>query len=263
MDVAKVPRRTLAELRWLAKSLGLRGYSRWTREELEQRTKNVVVYRGDTRITRHLGSDYLRSCAVAEWETEGRGRYERYSVWAWYVPRGMLGDLQPISEKEALAIRRKRSSAAKAAYQDRYSEAIDRIGAIPGSRLAHAVVQGRVDPDLAELLAFGASYRHEHTDYDRLLREGVDRDDARDFSRERTIPDTWKDYLRTYDLDSDIARAIAGVLQDPRKCHPRWFKEAEIAVRRAGLPLDQLSYPLIREAIETWRSSRRMEEDDY
>lgn len=38
-----------------------------------------------------------------------------------------------------------------------------------------------------------------------------------------------------------------------RAAHPVWFKEAEIALRRYKLPLDELTYEKVRQAIDLWR----------
>jgi hypothetical protein len=75
-------------------------------------------------------------------------------------------------------------------------------------------------------------------------------------SREQPIPATWPQYLKKYMFKSPVATALAATLADPKRCHPTWFKEAEIAVRRKNLPLDDLTYEAIREAIEDWRDER-------
>jgi hypothetical protein len=123
---------------------------------------------------------------------------------------------------------------------------------------------------LAELIGFKAPYRHEYTDYDECfsseefsslrscgLSPGEARDElrftARMLKQEEPIPPTWPDFLEKYKFDSPIAKALASVLKEPQRSHPVWFKEAEIAVRRLGLPLDNLSYDHIKLTIDQWR----------
>jgi hypothetical protein len=250
---------TLAELRDQARGIGLKGFSRMTKDSLNAALAIVEVHRGDIKATRKLGAAYLRKCKVGRWRNKGTSRHPAWQPLSWLVPAGVLGRLgvTPLTQEEAEASREKMSRAAKASYRDRYDRACERIGAIPGSRTAHALVQGRIDPDLAELIAFRAEYRHEHTDYDDLIRETGDRGLARDaMVPTSSIPDNWGAYLAYYGYDGEAAEALARTLKDPRRCHPVWFKEAEVAVRRAGLDLGGLTYDTIREAIDDWRGER-------
>ncbi len=82
---------------------------------------------------------------------------------------------------------------------------------------------------------------------------------ARMLKQEEPILATWPDFLEMDKFDSPIAKELASVLKEPQRSHPVWFKEAEIAVRRLGLPLDNLSYDLIKLAIDQWRRQR----EDY
>jgi len=138
--------------------------------------------------------------------------------------------------------------------------------------LARAIRAGRVDSDLGELIAFKARYRHCFTDYDSQY-DGYDWDElkidygydgAREFLREQAhdnkveepIPATWQEYLSKYRFAGPIAEALSKTLSNPVDCHPTWFKEAEIAIRRQPINLDQLTYFAIRDAIQQWREDR-------
>lgn len=247
---------SLKVLRERARLEGLRRYSRMRKADLERALAPTIVYRGDVAVVRRLGRAYLRTCAVATWEQVGRGRFKAWRPAAWYVPNWRLEGLVPLTAEEADSRRKKMSAAASDAFRRRVHEAASRIGALAGGRLAKAVALGRVEPDEAELIAFKARYRHEHTDYERAIGETGDREDARRSAIEEPIPETWDGYLNEYGFDSDEAKALASMLLDPSAAHPIWFKEAEIAVRRAGLDLRSLTYERIRDAIETWRYAR-------
>lgn len=250
---------TVGNLRDKAKSIGLTGYSRMRRADLIAALTTVKVHRGDLKVTRKLGAAYLRTCTVGEWRNKGTTRNPYWQPLSWLVPAGILAryGCTPISQEEAEARRAEMSARAKASYRSRYNQACDRIGAIYGSRTAHALVQGQIDADLAELIAFRASYRHEFTNYDELIRESKDRDFAREeMAPTRPIPDSWSVYLARYGFRGEVAEALAKTLQDPACCHPVWFTEAQIAVRRTGLDLDDLTYEDIREAISQWRDER-------
>lgn len=253
---------TLEELRAQAKKLGLKGYSRLTKGELIAAVTTVEVHRGDLRAMRKLGLPYLSTCKVGRWTNKGTSRKPFWYPLSWLVPAFVLTrqGITPIVQEEAEANRAKISGTAKASYRDRYSRACDLIGAVHGSRTAHALVRGQIDADLAELRAYKAEYRHEHTDYDDLIRESGDRDDAREAMQPTSpIPDAWPDWLDRYGFTGDVVEALAQTLKDPRHCHPVWFKEAEIAVRRAGVGLDELTYEKIRAAIAYWREQRTYE----
>ena len=138
-------------------------------------------------------------------------------------------------------------------------EVSDRIGALATSRTTRAVAFGHIDEDLAELIAFKTRYRHEETTYDQLLHGGHEKESARILAEESDIPAGWEEYLDHYGFTSPQSIAMARVLKDPRSAHPVWFKEAEIALRRYEKSLDNLSYEVIRQAIDAWRS--QSEED--
>jgi hypothetical protein len=78
---------------------------------------------------------------------------------------------------------------------------------------------------------------------------------------EDPIPTDWATYIMVHGFDSPEAEALAAVLQSPEKCHPRWFKEAEIAIRRAGSNRTTLTYEIIRDAVSDWRQYR--DADDH
>jgi hypothetical protein len=247
----------LAELRSKAKALVLRGYSRLTKAQLVAALTPCVVYRVDRALVKKLGKQLLRACKVADWMKKGRGDSRRWLPRAWQVPAGFLQGRTPLSEAQADAIRDKRSEAgrkAAATLQDRIDKVAEEIGALPGSRTAREFYLGHIDEDEARLRAFNAEYRHLHTSYDDLLEAGVDRDSARAVMQEEPCPATWGEYLETYLFDGPVAEAMARVLKDPREAHPRWFKKAMMAVERAHLDLDNLTYEAIREAIAAlWR----------
>jgi hypothetical protein len=257
---------TIAELRRRAKVLGVKSFSKLRKQQLidtiNYATKKVVVHKGDLAITRKLGSAYLRTCEVAEWS--GTKRFG-YTPRAWRVLQSVLDQhgltpLSPAQVGEKTAIR---STAARTAYDRRLEAVAERIGAEPTGKLARNLASGRTDLDenQAELIAFKARYRHEHTNYDELLRFGHDRDDAREWREEDERPGTWDEYLTNYGFDSVEAKAMAAVLKDPKQCHPTWFKEAEIALRRNGLDLGELTYERIRTAVMRWRDSREVDCD--
>ena len=148
-----------------------------------------------------------------------------------------------------------------------------KLGVDPNGHAARMLFNREISPDEAELIGFKTRYRHRFTDYeqhfdnetfeDLLASWGSPREageEMRQLARNRMqdspIPATWPEYLNKYDFRSPIAEALALVLQDPTRCHPCWFKEAEIAVRRRRTPLIQLSYAIIKEAIEAWRQQR-------
>jgi hypothetical protein len=248
---------TVASLRADAERLGFRGYSRMRLAELKSQLETVTVWKGDTSVTRKVGSAFLRKCKVAEWE--GNERYG-YRPAAWLVPRFALKGAVPLKQTAVAEKRSERSAKLQLARERRVDEVASRIGALPGSRIATAVMRGDVDAELGELIAFRASFRHEHTDYDELIRQSGDRDDARSSMVPTDAPQTWDEYLRVYEFGSAEAKALAATLRDPGEAHPCWFKEAEIAVRiavRTGrLALENLSYQAVAGAIRNWRSDR-------
>jgi hypothetical protein len=164
---------------------------------------------------------------------------------------------------------RQRWKAEEQEHRDRCA----RLGVRLDGKLAEALRRGEVEEDLAELLAFKAKYRHGFTDYDKCFTDDESDEllyvgcSPREIAEERRalarmtcqgepIPATWPEFLEKYGFGSPVAKALAAILQDPHRCHPPWFKEAEIAVRRAGLHLDGLTYEKIRDAIDVWRRHR-------
>ena len=165
--------------------------------------------------------------------------------------------------------------------EDAYLAKCKTLGILPESRTDFDLRSGIIDYDQAELIGFRNALRHQHSDYETLYNEedfqdavefemdcGASRFMAReaaaarqrDFARsemeEDPIPATWPKYLAKYGLTSPTAKALTGILQDPLKCHPRWFKEAEIAMRRYKVPLETATYDDIRGAMERWRAER-------
>ncbi len=231
-------------------------------------------------LCRKLGIKY----APALVGFEGKKRYGYSPVFDGVVVSAQSATklLKAIKEREARAKdpkviaakerAKQRRAARQAEARRRFEEECDQLGVDPSSRTAEWLRSGQISEDEAELIAFKTAYRHEYTDYDDQFdwldfhelrkefghEEAVQmmRQTARDLREEGPIPATWPEYLAFYRFESPIAQALARTLKDPRQCHPTWFKEAEIAVRRAGLPLDSLSYEIIRGAIADLRFER-------
>jgi hypothetical protein len=250
---------SLSELRQRARSDGLKGHSQLPKAKLAWLLERVVVWKGDLKAVRHVGREYLRACEVDTWKKVGRGRYERWLPKAWLVPRFRLGDVMPLSEAEARTHRDAASERAKRSYWKRMREISDRIGALADSRTTRALAFGHIDEDLAELIAFKTCYRHGETNYDQLLRAGEDKEGARILAEASEIPAKWEEYLDRYGFVSPQAIAMARVLKSAQSAHPVWFKEAEIALRRYAESLEHLTYDVIRQAIDAWRSEREEE----
>lgn len=154
----------------------------------------------------------------------------------------------------------------------KHEERCERIGIAPKGRAASWLEDGEIDEDEAELIGFKTRYRHQFTDYDQHFEnaalygpnENFDvfgsqediRQEARERMTESPIPSGWREYLQKYGFQSEIAAVLATVLADPTRCHPTWFKEAEIAVRRTGTPTADITYDAISEAIAKWRQLR-------
>lgn len=251
----------LTELRKAVKQLGLSGYSKMTKPQLQAALALVEVHRGDLKATRKLGSAYLRTCQVGQWRNKGSKSRPYWEPLSWLVRAGILTqqDITPISEDEARENRNKMSATAKVTYSRRLEKARKRIGAITGSRTARDLAFGNIDVDFAELISFRAKYRHEHTNYNVLIRKTKDKDFARQTMSGDSIPEDWRTYLERYGFHGEVAEALVRTLDDPCCCHPVWFKEAEIAVRREALDLGELTYESIQSAIFDWRDERHEE----
>ena len=91
---------SVKELREAAKAMGLKGYSRMRKSEMEALLEPVVVWKGDTKIERFLGRAYLRTCEVERWRRVGARDRFRWSPAAWLVPRFRLAGLSPLSIHE-------------------------------------------------------------------------------------------------------------------------------------------------------------------
>jgi hypothetical protein len=94
----------------------------------------------------------------------------------------------------------------------------------------------------------------------------------------REIPETedissWDEYLERFGwAKDDTAKEIAGVLADPKQCHPEWFADAVDAVeenrRRGGLfskaaeGYGQLTYSLIAQMVNAHRRHRDTDYDE-
>lgn len=160
-------------------------------------------------------------------------------------------DPKRIKRVDADAQRRQRAAS-------EFAERCNRLRIDPNGKTARWLRSGQIDEDEAALISSKIVYRHEDTDYDNLLRAGFDRGLARSMSSEVSpLPETWDEYLDRYGwTHNQIAQALAKVLKSPGQAHPIWFAEAVVAVKRAGLPLESLTYEAIRDAIDCWRIER-------
>lgn len=254
---------TLKSLREEAKHLGLRGYSKMSKAELQSALTLKTVYRHDRRAIRHLGGvDSMANYSESGWETVGRGRFKRSRPTSWCVPAFRLGGITPLTSEEAEEKRQsyvKAGRKALATTQLRDDEAAMRVGLMPGSRLGRAIRQGEIDPLFAEFIAWRNQYRHEHTDYDDLPRDEWQTKDMRREMASSTHPSftVWEEYLEFWDWSGNpVAEHLAGILARPQNAHPVWFAEAVFACRWAG-NLDSLkSYSDVVDTISKWRVYR-------
>jgi hypothetical protein len=178
------------------------------------------------------------------------------------------------ARKERRAAEKRKAEREVLRQERQHEKRCRRLGIHPEGRIAELLAGGHIDEDLAELLGFTTRYRHEHTDYDQHFDDDQYHDlrslgftwqeakeelraTAREAMQHDPIPSNWPEFLRTYKFTSAIAKALADTLRSPKACYPAWFKEAEIAVRRAGLSLEALSYGAITQAIAQWRAQRR------
>jgi hypothetical protein len=177
------------------------------------------------------------------------------------------------AQTPAAASRRGKARRARPRREREWLKRCRSLGIDAGGQTARWLKDGDIDSDLAELIGFKARYRHEFTDYDQRfsnedfagLREAgyspseareEMRAEARNFLTQHAVPGTWPEYLDRYGFRSAVAQALVRVLAEPTRCHPVWFKEAEIAVRRQGLALDSLAYEAVKRAIDDWRRER-------
>jgi hypothetical protein len=71
------------------------------------------------------------------------------------------------------------------------------------------------------------------------------------------ISPMWSAFVARFGFSGEVAEAMLRVLESPGRCHAGWFRESEIAVRRAGLDLTALSYPVIKATVDSWRAERK------
>lgn len=164
-------------------------------------------------------------------------------------------------------------------YWKAIAAAADEIGALPNSRIAEDYANGALDKYEASYLAFQTRYRHHFTDYDdqwnshevqqllddpenRDIEASCLRDELRYNLVEEPIPGNWADYLTKYGFDSEIAKALAAALAEPKQAHPVWFKRAEQAVARAidngkSIDLNTLTYGQIKKCLDNGRPPRQ------
>jgi hypothetical protein len=109
-----------------------------------------------------------------------------------------------------------------------------------------------LDPDLAELRAFRVRYRAgDFPEPDIEVKRRV-----RAELVAKGISLKWSSLIARFGFEGEIALAMLRTLESPGRCHAGWFKEGEIAVKRAGVDLSTLTYPVIKAAIDQWRAER-------
>lgn len=256
--------------------------------KIANRYGNVDVRKGLSKSYRHVSGKRLQPLcrrlgikfapALVEFEESGpyiRPVFDGVVVWARSAPKlleAITARNINANSPAALAKKEKARQLKNARALQRVAKC-NKLGIDPDGRTANWLDAGCIDDDLAELIGFRTAFRHKHTDYDACFdpeefskwrsfgyspqetREEM-RAEARTLMQPNSIPATWPEYLHKYEFDSPVAIALSRVLKSTTGCHPTWFKEAEIAVRRAGLPLDGLRYEAIKEAIGQWRDQR-------
>jgi hypothetical protein len=194
---------------------------------------------------------YLRTCKPVECD-------DRDNPAAWMVPNKILRIHKvypmPIANvriaTKAQAKHRRFREMVNKAYKSLY--AADEIGPLPRSSLARAYRSGQIDPDLGELIVFKNKSQHDFTNYDELLKLGFTREEARIYRCEKQPrPQNWKEYLEPYGFDDPVSLALSGIILTPTRCHPVFFCELKIAVRRAGLDLVSLTRGSVEETLQT------------
>jgi len=171
----------------------------------------VFLPRGDATLSRRARQASTLSAIVLEF-SRARRRYERQGV---LVEPAALerAEEQCLSDEEARLRRRKRDQERRAAQDVEFvaslEEAIQRLfpqcpppraaaiaahAAVRGSGRVGRSAAGRALEEGAVTGAVVASVRHEDTDYDELLMDGVARLEARDRVRERIeeVLATWR-----------------------------------------------------------------------
>jgi hypothetical protein len=114
-----------------------------------------------------------------------------------------------------------------------------------------------LDPDYAELKAFRVRYNSRHKTGEFADPTVEVKRKTRDELLSSGVSLKWARFVARFGFSGDIVYAMLRVLESPGRCHAGWFKEGEIAVRRAGLDLSGLNYEAIRGAVETWRAERK------
>lgn len=207
-------------------------------------------------LCRKLGIKYAEAMTGFE---ESRGYWKA-------ITDGVIISVRSATKlKDAIEARAKRAKARpnrppKKSRKQLREERLAELGIDPSSRTAKWLTRGAIDEDQARLIAFKVEFRHERTNYDDLLDDGLERELAREFAEPKPIPSDWNTYLATYSFPHpEVAEALAKVLQCPTHSHPVWFCEAVIAIRRYELDLSSLTYESVRDAIHEWRDERQTE----
>jgi len=157
----------------------------------------VFVPSGDAALTRRATKASTLSAVVVRW-SRSRKRYERQGVLV-EEPALALAEEQCMSDADARMRRRERDEVRRAGldakFQARLAAEITRIfprcpadrakaiaehTGVRGSGRVGRSAAGRALDDSAIVLAVVASVRHQDTDYDSLLMEGLPRDVARE-----------------------------------------------------------------------------------
>lgn len=150
----------------------------------------ILVYREDTRVIRAFGGiQAMKQFPVVEWLFQKRGDWEGHVPASWRIPQDVLRQyhLVPIGKAEALRRRQaeQRSGTLKTqAYRRKVDALARKLGLFPGSGVAQALLDGRIDEAEAFQKAERIRRRHEDTRYDELLARGFSQEEARDLISE-------------------------------------------------------------------------------
>lgn len=142
----------------------------------------TIVYREDKASIAKLGD--MGQFKVAAWTKKGSGKWERWEPLAWHVQTRKR--IKPMPEELALEIREKRASAGRKAYingKRRKIAAIadinERLNAPSDANVGKWLLDGEISQEEAMRIAEKCRHRHEDTDYEDLLAQGFDKEEAR------------------------------------------------------------------------------------
>lgn len=81
------------------------------------------------------------------------------------------------------AKRAKQAKKSRTKTQQKIDDICSLVGCLPDSRCLRWYMAGQISLEEAQKIAEKTTHRHENTDYDDLLRRGIDRESARDMIR--------------------------------------------------------------------------------